>query len=272
MRKNKTGIVGIVITMIILILLVFLSNLKLESFSLIENAFNSFVMPIQTGYMHLKNRIAGNTNFFTNLDILKEENEKLSRKNSELEQSLRELEMIKAENETLKEYLGLTQKYTNYEAIPAYIISKDSSNYSSIFVINAGKRDGIEVNMTVIADTGLVGYVISITDNTAKVQTIIDSSSAVTASVSTTDDSIICKGSLENGRLKASFIPTSSELSEGDAVETSGMGGIYPKGITIGKIKEVVDTHNILDRYAWIEPAVNFEKLKTVLVITNLGG
>ena len=269
MRKKNTGIVGIIITLIIIVLLVFFSNIKLENISYIENAFSSLVMPIQTGYTYLKNKIAGNTSFFTNMDNLKVENEELAQKNSELEQSLRELEMMRAENETLKEYLGLKQKYTDYETVPGYIISKDVSNYSSIFVINIGKNDGIDVDMAVIADMGLVGYVVSVTSRTAKVQTILDSSSSVTASISTTEDSIVCKGSLEDNMLRATYIPTTAEISEGDNIETSGMGGIFPKGITIGKIKEVDNTYNILDRYAWVEPAVDFEKLKTVLVITN---
>jgi len=154
--KKKTGIIGIVITVVVLILLVFLSNLKLESLSYVENAVSTIVMPIQTGYTYLKNKIFGNTNFFTNMDNLKSENEELKSKNSELEQQLRELEIMKAENNTLKEYLELTKKYTNYKTVPAYIISKDVSNYSSIFVINAGKQDGIDVNMTVISDAGLI--------------------------------------------------------------------------------------------------------------------
>lgn len=69
--------------------------------------------------------------------------------------------------------------------------------------------------------------------------------------------------------LRGSYIPTSANISEGDVVETSGMGGIYPKGITIGKVKSVENTLNPLDRYALIEPAVNFSKVETVLVITN---
>lgn len=156
MRTKKTGIIGIIITIIVLVLLVFLSNLKPENISYLENAFSKIVMPIQTGYTYLKNRITGNTSFFTNIDELRQENKELTNKNSELEQSLRELEMMKAENETLKEYLGLTEKYTNYETVPGYIISKDISNYSNIFIINVGKNDGIETNMTVIADEGLV--------------------------------------------------------------------------------------------------------------------
>ena len=154
--KKKTSVIGIIITIVILLLLVFLSNLKLESISYVENAFSKIVMPIQTGYTYLKNRITGNTNYFTNLEELKAENEKLKNENEQLEQRSRELEVIKAENETLKEYLGLTEKYTNYQTVPAYIISKDVSNYSNIFVINAGKKDGIDLNMTVIANDGLV--------------------------------------------------------------------------------------------------------------------
>ena len=125
-------------------------------------------------------------------------------------------------------------------------------------------------NMTVIADEGLVGHVISVTDHTAKVQTIIDTATAVTSTISTTKDTIIVQGTLENsGELKATYIPTDATVLQGDNVETSGLGGIYPKGITIGTIKQVVNTKNITERYAIVEAAVDFSKLATVLVITN---
>lgn len=156
MYKKKTGIIGIAITAVILILLVFLTNVKSGSLSYIENVFSSIIMPIQNGYTYLKNKISGNSSFFANMDNLKAENENLHEENSKLAQSLRELEIIKAENDTLKEYLGLTEKYSNYKTVPAYVIGKDISNYSSTFVINVGRRDGIEENMTVIADEGLV--------------------------------------------------------------------------------------------------------------------
>lgn len=95
----------------------------------------------KVGYTYLKNKIAGNTNFFINMDNLKAENENLKEENSRLAQELRELEIIKAENDTMKEYLKLTEKYANYQTIPAYIISKDMSNYSNTFVINVGRKD-----------------------------------------------------------------------------------------------------------------------------------
>lgn len=271
MYKNKKGeIIGIVITIIVLILLVILTNIENSNLSYIENVADKLVNPVQNGLTYMKNKLHGNSSFFTNIKNLKTENEDLQAKNSELEEKLREFETVKAENETLKEYLGLTEKYTDYKTVAANVISRDISNYSKTIVINVGKKNGIEENMTVIASDGLVGYVISATDKTAKVQTIVDSSSNTSSILSSSRDSIVCKGILgENSSLKAVYIPTEASVAEGDLVETSGLGGIYPKGIYIGKITKVVNTNNLIDRYAIVETAVNYNKLETVLVITN---
>ncbi len=271
MNKNKKStVVGIVITSLILIFLVVVSNTRIEKMSQNGNPLTNFVNSIQSGLVYLKNKISGNSTFFVNLEAMKEENEKLKTENSELEQSLRELEILKAENATLREYVNLTDKYTEYTTHPAYVIQSDIGNYSKIVTINAGKKNGIGVNMTVISDKGLVGYVISVAEDTAKVQTIVDTSSSVASTISTTGDSIIAKGIIDsNNEMKATFIPTEANVLEGDNVETSGIGGIYPKGIHIGTVKQVVNTKNITNRYAIIETAVDFSKLETVLVITN---
>lgn len=270
MYKKKTGIVGIIITIVILVILVFISNMNIENLSYIENVVSTIVMPVQNGLTYLKNKITGNHTFFEDINNLQQENEQLKNKNAELEKTLREFEIVKNENATLKEYLNLSEQYSNYETKAAYIINKDFSNYSNIFIINVGKKDGIEPNMTVISEKGLVGYVISTTDTTSKVQTIIDTASTVSATLSSTKDNLICKGTLEeSGVLKATYIPTSATLVQGDKIETSGMGGIYQKGIYIGTVKKVVPTKNIADRYAIIEPAVDFDKVDTVLVITK---
>ena len=255
-KKKKTGIIGILVTIVILIFVVILSNLKIENFSSVGSALGTVVMPIQNGFTYLKNKISGNSTFFLDINSLKEENQKLLEENSKLEQDLRELEIIKAENETLKEYVNLKEKYTEYTTVPGYVISKDTSNYSDIVIINVGSKDGVSEDMAVIADEGLVGHVISVTDTTAKVELLLDASSAVSSVVGSA-----------NGFLKGDTIQTSATILVGDKVETSGMGGIYPKGITIGTIKEVFDTKNLSNRYVQITPAVNFDKLDTILVI-----
>ncbi len=268
-KNKKSGLLGIIITIVVLILIVIFSNREANT-SFFENVASKLVMPIQNGLTYLKNKIGGNSTFFEDISNLKNENKDLKEKNSQLEQSLRELENIRTENETLKEYLGLTEKYGEYKTVPAYIIDKDISNYSKTIVINVGKNDGIEKNMTVIADEGLVGHITSVADNTAKVRTIVDTSSSISCLMSTSKDSIVCKGTLENNsELKAMYIPTDVNLVQGDSIETSGLGGIYPKGIHVGSIKKIITTKNITDRYALVETAVDFGKLNTVLVIKN---
>ena len=268
-RNKKSGLLGIIITIVVLILIVIFSN-KEANTSFFENVANKLVMPIQNGLTYVKNKVSGNSSFFTDISNLKTENKELQEKNSKLEQSLRELENIKTENETLKEYLGLTEKYGEYKTIPAYVINKDINNYSKTLIINIGKQDGIEENMTVIADEGLVGHVISVTDNTAKIRTIVDTSSSISCLMSSSKDSIVCKGTLDsNTEIKAMYIPTDANLVQGDSVDTSGLGGIYPKGIHVGTIKKIVTTKNMTDRYALVETAVDFNKLNTVLVVKN---
>lgn len=269
MNKKKNGIIGIIITIVLLIILVFVSNLNLNKFSYIENAFSKLVMPIQSGITYLKQKITGNNNYFATMDYLKKENETLQEKNTQLEEALRQIEIIQAENTTLKEYLNLTEQYKSYKTIPAYVINKDVSNYSSIFIINVGTNSGIKENMTVIAAEGLVGHVISVTTTTAKVQTLVDSSNVVSATLENSKDNVICRGTLTNNELKTTYISPNTVLIEGEKLYTSGMGGIYPKGIYIGTIKKINETKNITNRSFITEAAVNFENLETVLVITN---
>ena len=154
-NRNKSNIIGIIITIIILISIVFISNIDISKISKVEEMLTTITMPLQNGFIYLKNKLQGNEQFFIDVRKLKEENEKLEEKNSKLEQKLRELEIIKAENDTLKEYVNLKEKYKNFQTIPAYVIQKDITNYNNIIILNVGEKDGIKKNMTVIADKGL---------------------------------------------------------------------------------------------------------------------
>lgn len=268
--EKKGGIIGVIITIIILIILVIFTNANSTNIFAIENFANKIVAPIQNGLTYLKNKINNNDKFFEDINNLKQENKELKEKNSELEQTLREFEIVKNENEQLKQELNLSEKYANYSTIPGTVIERSISNYSKIIVINVGSKQGIKEDMTVIANEGLVGHVISVTDSTAKVQLITDSASSTSCSTSSTRDNMICKGIIEStNTLKASYINTDAKIIQGDSIETSGLGGIYSKGIHVGKIKKVVEGTNKIDSYAIIETAVDFTKLETVLVITK---
>lgn len=195
-KNKKVSIVGIIITIIVLIILVILTNIDSKKFSALENVFSKIVMPIQNGLTHLKNKIANNNTFFEDINNLKQENENLKKENAKLQDQLKELELIKTENATLRQYTNMAEKYTEYTTVPAYIINKDISNLSNTMVINAGKNSGIEANMAVITTEGLVGYIISVTNSTAKVQPIIDPANSVSCAISTSRDGVIAQGIL----------------------------------------------------------------------------
>lgn len=267
-KKNKVKVS--IITILLLTILVILTNTDTNKFSVLEGVFNKLVVPVQNGLIYLKNKIEGNTAFFENIDTLKTENENLKTENNELKAKLSELEIIKAENETLREYADLADQYIECKTVPAYIISKDLSNLSETMVINVGTNDGVYENMAVVSEDGIVGHTISVTKNTAKVQPIIDSSSSVSGTMHISRDNLMVKGiSNQENKLKAVYIGAEADLVLNDMVETSGLGGIYPKGLKIGVLKEIVETSNVTEKYAILETAVDFSKIETVLVIIN---
>ena len=121
--------------------------------------------------------------------------------------------------------------------------------------------------MAVVSSKGVVGHIISSTETTSKVQPIIDPSSSISAIMNISRDNIIVKGELGSYKLKATYISADADLVLNDDVETSGLGGIYPKGLKVGKLVEIKEASNITEKSAIIEPAVDFSKLETVLVI-----
>lgn len=269
-KNKKNGLVGIIVMIGILIVLVITTSMDLNKFSGVGNIFNKIITPIQNGLVYLKNKIADNNSFFETIDSLKTENDTLKQKNEELQTRLNELQLIKTENEILREYVNLAEKYSQYTVVGAYIINKNTSNLSDVFIINVGKDQGVAENMAVIAEEGLVGYVISTTNNTSKVQPIIDAASSVSGLSNASRANVLVSGQVDSDcELKVSTLQVDDDLIVGDMIETSGLGGIYPKGITIGTIKEVIVTKNITEKYAILETKVDFRNLEYVLVIKN---
>ncbi len=269
-RDNKNSKLGIVITIVILVFLVVITNLNNNIWSRIANPFTKITMSVQSGITYLKNKISKNDDYFASVDDLRTKNEELKKENEELKQKKQELEILKAENKTLKEHVKLVDNYSDYDCIPGYVIQRDFSNYSKTVVINIGRKDGIETGMTVVADGGLVGYIVSAEENTSKVQTIIDTASAVSALFANTEKTLVTRGILDSdNRIKGTYIDNDVVVNEGDNIATSGIGGIYPKNINIGKVKEIVNTQNKTNRYVYIETSVDFENLNNILVLKN---
>ncbi|MBO5141917.1 MAG: rod shape-determining protein MreC [Clostridia bacterium] len=266
----KKFLLGILI--IILFLCIGLTNGKNRNVSVVEGILSGIITIPQKGFKYIENWFDGNELFFSDIEKLKEENHALKSKNEELKNKMIDYEILAAENKTLKEQARIRESYKDYEVVIADVISDSASNWDEIYIINKGSRDGIKPNMTVITTDGLVGYIETVAEKTSKIVSILDAGNSVSARSTRTRDSVIAKGNIalkDEGKLKITSIPIGVEFIEEDKFETSGMGGIYPKGIAIGEIESFENKANPLENEAILKTYVDFNKLETVAVIIS---
>ena len=249
------------------------TNQRPRYVTLLESALNRVLLFPKKAYNYAKAYITTDNDFFIEADSLKAENDSLKEKIKELEKKLVDYEEIYAKNQSLQSYMGLSENYLDYQLVLADIISDSATNWEATYVINRGSNDGVEKGMAVIAKEGLVGYVSDVSKNSSKIISILDAGNSVSSRVTRTREEIIVKGSTSSSgkqEMKIINIPSGISIIEGDRIETSGIGGIYPKGIGIGKVKEVINKKNPMENVAIVSPNVDFEKLESVAVI--IGG
>lgn len=136
MKKKKTSIIGIAITIVALIVIVVVSNLGTNELKSVSSVINNIFMPFQNGIILIKSKITGDESQLSDISKLKKDNEELKETNRKLQEKVRELEILKSENNTLKEYVNLKNKYSDYQTIPANVIERSYSNYEKIIIIN----------------------------------------------------------------------------------------------------------------------------------------
>lgn len=230
--------------------------------------------PMQDGINTVGMWITETTDDFKKLDEVITENEALQQQVDELTVELNETNLEQYELQNLRELLELDQKYPSYEKVAANVIGKDSSNWFSSFTINKGTDDGLEVDMNVIAGSGLVGIITAVGPNYATVTSIITDTVKVSGMVTTTSDNLIVNGSLQN--MSENMVIEFSNLNDkddevqiGDPVVTSYISDKYQQGILIGYISSIEVDSNNLTKSGTITPAVDFEHVEEVLVILD---
>lgn len=269
--KTKHLITMMTILCLGLIVLSLSSNF---SFAPVRNALGYVIIPFQNGINQVGDWMTEQKNGFQSMKKLAKENEKLKDQVDELTAKNNNLSQQQEEVERLRALYELDQEYSEYEKIGAQVIGKDSGNWYDTFIINRGTEDGVEVDMNVIADGGLVGIVTNTGKDWATVRSIIDDSSNVSASVTSISQNCIVTGDLQmmdEGKIRfIQLTDKENQVQEGDKVVTSSVSSKFLKGILIGYVSEVEDDANNLTKTGTIIPAVDFENIQEVLVIKQL--
>lgn len=254
--------------------LIVLSLSSRFSFAPVRSALGYIVVPFQNGINQVGTWMNDQKKGFQSMKSLAEENEKLKEQVDELKVKNSNLVQDQEEAERLRALYNLDQEYSEYEKIGAQVIGKDAGNWYSTFIINRGNEDGVENDMNVIADGGLVGIVTGTGAHWATVRSIIDDSSNVSASVTSISQNCMVTGDLEmmdEGKIRfIQLTDKENQVQEGDKVVTSSVSNKFLKGILIGYISGVQDDSNNLTKNGTIIPAVDFSDIQEVLVIKQL--
>ncbi|MBR5508865.1 MAG: rod shape-determining protein MreC [Lachnospiraceae bacterium] len=235
---------------------------------------NYIFIPVQNGINYTGNWLRSRVENLEDLKEVKSENEQLREQIAELTLQNNSLLQERYELQELRALYDLDNDYSGLEKIAANVIGKDTGNWFNMFIIDKGSNDGIQVDMNVIAGGGLVGIVTKTGPDWAQVRSIIDDMSNVSAMVLKNSDLCYVRGNLEmmtEGTLQLHQLrDTDDEVESGDKVVTSYASAKYHKGILIGYINELTMDANNLTKSGSLTPAVDFEHLSTVLVITDL--
>lgn len=240
----------------------------------LNTAAGYVVVPFQQGISRAGEWISNRSEELVEIRRLLDENASLKEQVAELTEQNTILQQEKYELNNLRELFELDSRYSDYEKVGARIISRDSGNWYSNFTIDKGYDDGLCVDMNVIAGGGLVGRISSVGPNWAKVTSIISDGSNVSGAVLATGDKLMVSGDLKlmaDGVISFSQLLDSEEkVAEGDKIVTSNISDKYLPNILIGYVHTLNQDPNNLTKSGYITPAVDFEHLDEVLVITQL--
>ncbi|MGO8991273.1 MAG: rod shape-determining protein MreC [bacterium] len=196
---------------------------------------------------------------------VEKENRVLKQRVMELQEENRRMTEVKLANERLKQLLQFREE-TPLSMIGAEVIGQDPSSWFKSVTVDKGERDGVKKGMAVICPAGVIGQILKTAPDYATVLLITDYNSAVDSVVQRTRAKAIVEGRGEN-RCQLKYLLRTEEVAVGDAVVTSGLGGNFPKGLTVGEVKKVDKKGHGVFQYAELVPSVDMTKLEEVFVI-----
>lgn len=236
----------------------------------VRGVFQTVATPARVVGSVVASPVSGISNVVGNLTADSQTLSDLKAENDDLKAQVARLTEYEDEANTLTDLLQLRNQY-NLDSTAARVIARSTDSWSSTITIDKGTTSGIQTGMPVMTSTGVVGQVSECGPTTATVRLITDESSGVSAKVQSSGAQGQLQGSAD-GTLHLNLIRTDQQVSTGDSVVTSGLGGVYPKGLPVGTVSNVTKSSGSLYYDITVEPLASVGSLEEVLVITSLSG
>ncbi|KYZ75404.1 rod shape-determining protein MreC [Anaerosporomusa subterranea] len=241
-------------------------------FPVAERLVAVVLTPFESALAKVSYQIRSSVRFVGDIATAYRDNQMLKVENEQLRQQILQLNEVLAENTRLKATLDYKKSMPQFDFVIASVIARDPGSWTSTVMIDRGSADGINKDMPVVTSRGLIGNVVQAFPHSAKVLLLTDGKSAVGSLVQRPESRV---AGIVEGADAPSLAPRMVNLArdadviKGDKIITSGLGGIYPKGLLIGEVTEVVNAEGGLLKYATLKPAADFDRLEEVQVLVR---
>jgi len=264
--KKMLLIVGAIVLIVVNITILYISGSRYRSFGFGRVAV-FFVAPLQEAVTDSIRFAKGIWNHYFYLVSAAQENDNLKKKLSQAVAKNSQYNEVKLSNQRLRNLLNFKETTTS-KILAAEVISVDPSSWFKAVIINKGSLDGVERGLPVVIRQGIAGQVVDVSSRYSKIMLIIDRNSSVDAMVQRTRARGIIKGE-GTGQCLFKYVLRKDDVRVGDKIVASGLDGVFPKGLPVGDVKEVVRRNSGVFQEVRVVPYIDFEKLEEVLVILN---
>lgn len=216
--------------------------------------------------------LSGFSVYFTELRELREENAALREQLDDYRDRIYNAKMLEEENSWLSDYLGLKKEHSDFLFEEASVIGRETGNYSTVWTLSRGSLHDIKVNMPVITDDGVVGYVTEVGPTWCRAVSIIETASAVGAYIERSGELGLVEGNFElrfDGKCRMVRLSADADVREGDRVLTSGLGSIYPRGLFVGEVESITADPYSRTLTAVIKPRADLSSVVKVMIIKD---
>ena len=274
--KDYTGKYGLKLAALVLVVALlsgFTARGSQSGIGAFENGSVALALPAEQASTGVVGWLESVDGYMFRYDALKAENEKLKTELAKARSDTRKLQSVEQENSNLRSLLELREKHSDFTLEAAYVVDRPASNWSRSFTLTKGSESGIKVGNCVV-DSGydLVGQVSEVGDGWCTVRSVVDADMRAGALVGEGGSAAMIVGEfslMQKGQVKLSYLADKTKLVEGETIITSGKGGAFPRGLTIGTVASVSTEAGGQAEYAAVNPAADLAGLTEVFVVKN---
>lgn len=241
--------------------------------SKLEGVGSTVLEPIQFGLSTTGGEISGVADTVERVQGMSSQNQQYRQQIAQLQSEVARLHDLEVENQDLRNLLGMQQHAGPGALLPVTVIARDQSPYVEAITIDRGTTGGVHVGSVVVTYAGLVGRVVRADPTSSKVLLVTDLNSSVAVHLQNPGQTTgVLRGQARNNLLAITYIPHQDKVSMGDVVVTSGMGGVFPSGLVVGKVARVEGHPTDPFQIALVQPAVQMDKLERLYVLAQPSG